>query len=122
MSLLELTVKEDIDGLWHRLSEEVMTGMVEWRMQHPKATLTEIENALDERLSKMRARMLEDLALASAAVKVNEEGAECPECGGKLESRGQKTRKLKTHHNRDITLRRGYGKCPKCGAGFFPPR
>jgi uncharacterized protein (UPF0212 family) len=122
MSLLELNVKEDVDSLWHRLSEEVMSGMLEWRMHHPKATLSEIEDALDERLSKMRARMLEDLALASAAVNVSEAEAKCAECGSKLESRGQKTRKLKTHHNRDITLRRGYGKCPKCGAGFFPPR
>jgi uncharacterized protein with PIN domain len=121
MSLLELTVKEDINSLWHKLSEEVMTGMMEWRIQHPKATLSEIEDALDERLSKMRARMLEDLALASAAVRVNEE-AKCPECGSRLESGGKKARKLRTHHNREMTLQRAYGVCRKCRAGFFPPR
>lgn len=120
MFLLELTVKKE--GLWHELSEEVMTGMTEWREQHPKATLTEIEDELDERLSKMRARMLEDMAMASAAANIVDDKTECPRCGSRLESRGKKARKLKTHHNREITLRRGYGKCPKCGAGFFPPR
>ena len=32
--------------------EEVMSGMKEWRLQHPKATLTEIEITLDERLGR----------------------------------------------------------------------
>jgi len=30
---------------WHSLSEEVISGMKEWRDQHPKATLQEIEKA-----------------------------------------------------------------------------
>lgn len=115
-------VKKDFDSLWHKLSEEVMSGMREWRLRHPKATLSEIEDALDERLSKMRARMLEDLALASAAANVDEGEVQCPECGSRLESRGKKARKIKTHHNQEIRLSRAYGVCPKCGAGFFPPR
>ena len=115
-------MKEEFESLWHKLSEEVISGMKEWRLQHPKATLREIEAALDERLGKMRARMLEDLALASAAVNVNEAKAQCPECGSKLESRGKKARTLKTQHNQEITLSRAYGVCPRCGASFFPPR
>ncbi len=47
--------------------------------------------------------MLEDLALASARREVTEGQAECSECGGKLESRGERVRKLKTHHDREIT-------------------
>ena len=120
--LRRLAVREDLDSLWHRLSEEVMSGIKEWRLRHPKATLSEIEDALDQRLSKMRARMLEDLALASAAANVNESEVQCAECGSRLESRGKKARKLKTHHNQEIRLSRAYGVCPKCGASFFPPR
>ncbi len=115
-------MREGFESLWHKLSEEVMTGMKEWRLQHPRATLSEIEEALDERLSKMRARMLEDLALASARRNLAEGEVECPECGGKLESRGQRVRKLKTHHNQELTLSRAYGVCPGCRASFFPPR
>jgi hypothetical protein len=116
-----LGVKDDFDSLWHKLSEEVMSGMKEWRLQHPKATFSEIEEALDDRLSKMRARMLEDLALASAAANVSE-NVQCSECGSRLESRGHKARKIKTHHNQEIRLSRAYAVCPKCGASLFPPR
>ena len=115
-------MRNDFDSLWHKLSEEVMSGMKEWRLRHPKATLSAIEDALDERLSKMRARMLEDLALASASATLNEAEVECSECGSRLESRGRKVRKIKTHHNQEIKLSRAYAVCPQCGASLFPPR
>jgi DNA-directed RNA polymerase subunit RPC12/RpoP len=117
-----MAVRENFERLWHKLSEEVITGMKEWRLQHPTATFSEIEEALDERLSGMRARMLEDLALASAKRDLTEEDLECRECGGKVESRGRRVRKLKTHHNQEMTLMRAYGVCSECGASFFPPR
>jgi hypothetical protein len=44
-----------------------MLKMKEWRIQRPKATLKEIEIALDERLGRLRARLIEDMALASSA-------------------------------------------------------
>jgi hypothetical protein len=56
---------EDLDTRWHELAEEVMTGMREWRVQHPKATFREIEAALDEGLGRLRARMLEDALLVT---------------------------------------------------------
>ena len=56
--------------------------MKEWRLQHPTATLSEIEDALDERLSGMRARMLEDLALASAARNLSQGQVGCSNWGG----------------------------------------
>ena len=59
---------EDLDARWHELAEDVMTGMKEWRLQHPKATFREIEAALDERLARLRARMLEDLFVLVAGV------------------------------------------------------
>jgi uncharacterized protein with PIN domain len=113
------------DAKWHELAEEVMSGMKEWRLQHPKATLREMEGALDERLARMRARMLQDAALASAAtdIQVAEEAERpvCPECGTRLESRGKQERDVTTLHNQVLRLERSYGVCPTCGAGFFPP-
>ena len=52
---------------WHQMTEEITAGMREWRLQHPQATLRAIEHELDTRWARVRARMLEDLALASAA-------------------------------------------------------
>lgn len=118
-------MNEDFDAQWDELAEEVMSGMKEWRLQHPKATLRQIEQALDERLAKMRARMLQDAALASAAadIKAGQEAARpvCPECGARLEARGTEVRQLTTQHNQTLNLVRSYGVCPQCGAGFFPP-
>ena len=34
---------------WRALSEEIMVAIQEWRLQHPQATLQEIEAAIDER-------------------------------------------------------------------------
>jgi hypothetical protein len=59
--------REPHDQNWEVLSHDILTGMREWRLQHPKATLREIELALDDRLSRLRARLLQDLALQSVA-------------------------------------------------------
>ena len=50
-------------------SHQIVTGIYEWRLQHPNATLTEIEAALDQRWHRVRACMLADLALRSSAAK-----------------------------------------------------
>ncbi len=117
--------RADFDRTWRELSEDVITGMKEWRLQHPKATFAEIESALDERLARLRARMLQDAALASAAGDwTDEPEAErpvCPECGQRLTSQGSQTRQLQTQGRQEIVLERKYGVCPACGAGLFPP-
>jgi len=119
-------MREDIDAQWHELAEDVLIGMKEWRLQHAKATFCEIEQVLDERLSKVRARMLQDLALASAVADIQaaqeQERPVCAKCGTPLVSDGRKARHLVTHHNQEVTLERSYGICPTCGEGLFPPR
>lgn len=116
----------EIEDRWQQEVEAVMTGMKEWRLQHPRATFGEIETALDEHLATVRARMLQDLALASAATRVSAvpeaERPRCPDCGGVLEARGEEERTLTTTYNQPIRLRRSYATCPACGAGLFPPR
>jgi len=115
---------EDLDVRWHALSEEVMTGMKDWRVQHPKATFREIEAALDERLGKMRARMLEDAALMSRATDweaTDTDRPVCPQCGTVLQARGRETRTLMTHYDQALQLERRYAMCPRCQAGVFPP-
>ena len=116
---------EDLDVRWHALSEEVMTGMKDWRVQHPKATFREIEAALDERLARLRARMLEDALLVSRAAEWEATDAErpvCPQCGTVLRARGRETRTLTTDYDHSLRLERRYAVCPRCEAGLFPPR
>jgi len=114
------------EALWQQLTQDVMTKMRVWRLEHPKATLREIETELDARLNRMRARMLEDLALASAATNwaatPDDQQPTCPDCGQPLQPRGADTRTLQTHGGQAVSLERQYGTCPACGAGLFPPR
>lgn len=114
-----------VDEHWRELAEEVLCGIKEWRLQHPKASLREIEAALDERWSRARARLLQDLALASTAADLSAAGPGerpvCRSCGLSLQARGPQTRQVTTYHDRTITLERSYAICPACETGLFPP-
>jgi YgiT-type zinc finger domain-containing protein len=110
---------------WQSLSQEVLVGLREWRAQHPQASLREIEAELDQRLARLRARLLQDSVLQSQARDWQEAPAGqqplCPECGQVLEAKGSQRRELQTHGQQAVVLERQYGVCPKCGMGFFPP-
>jgi ribosomal protein S27AE len=116
---------DGIERRWAGDAETVWSGLSDWRAAHPKATLSEIEAALDERLDRLRARLLADLALASAAADVREASAEerprCARCGVMLQARGQSDRKLLTQGGAEVPLERTYIACPQCGDGSFPP-
>jgi len=118
--------RDHFDQRWWPLAQEVLTGMKEWRLQHPTASLSEIEAALDERLGRLRAQMLADAAQASAAASWSQESSSarppCPTGGAPLPSRGAATRELQTHAGQAITLTRSYDTCSAGGAGLFPPR
>ena len=118
---------EPEDPTWEALSAEILTGMREWRLQHPKATMREIEAALDERWYRLRARMLQDVALQSAAADWKDNDSEaappvCAVCGSPLIRRGKRSRELKTYAGQSVTLTRNYALCPSCKKGLFPPR
>jgi ribosomal protein L34E len=107
------------------LSDELLTGVYEWRLHHPKATLTEIEAAIDERLARLRTQLLQDAACATPATDWRAappaERPRCPQCQTPLQPRGTQPRTLQTHGGRDLILERTYGVCPACEAGLFPP-
>ena len=109
------------------MSEEMMmlTGMKEWRQQHPKATFREIEEAVDAKLAKLRAGMLEELATMSFQADWSQTPKEdrptCEHCQTPLVSRGKQSRWLQTSGGQQVKLERQYGTCPQCGQGIFPP-
>src|SRR6266487_3737744 len=111
---------------WEALSHEILSGIREWRLAHPKATLREIELMLDERLAALRARMLQDVALQSLAADWNDlasaERVVCAVCQTPLVLRGKRARQLRTSGGQNITLERSYAICPTCKKGLFPPR
>jgi uncharacterized protein with PIN domain len=116
---------DELEARWQRLSQEVMHAMTEWRRQHPRATLHEMETALDGQLARLRAQMLQDTALSSPRadlIRLSEaERPRCSACGVRLEAQGRQARTLVTEHDQTIELTRSYATCPRCGAGLFPP-
>jgi hypothetical protein len=110
---------------WEALAAAVLLGIKDWRTQHPRATFTEIEEELDRELSRLRTRLLEDVALASAATEgagaAERAAAPCPTCGGRLVARGEATRAVTVTHNQTGRLPRAYLVCASCGTGVFPP-
>lgn len=113
-----------MDGRWAQEAEAMLTRVKEWRLAHPRATLAEIEAAVDERLARVRVRLIEDAALASAAADLAARPAAarsgCPQCGGALALRGPETRHRTTTYEQDLALRRHYLACPACGEALFP--
>ena len=107
----------DAPNHWQTAVTAVETEVRAWRAAHPRATLTEIEQALDARLDLARAALL-----AEVVSDVPAGGERCPACGGPLVGRGSRTRTLRTAGDAPLPLTRPYLSCPVCATGLFPPR
>ena len=110
---------------WSEHAASVWVGLADWRAAHPKATFGEIEAELDAQLNRVRARVLADPALASAAADVRAgsraERPRCATCGTVLHARGTSDRTLLTQGGAEVRLARSYATRPRCGDGSFPP-
>ena len=113
------------EATWQQLNAEVLAEMTAWRRAHPRATLTEIEQAMDQRLAQARARLFQQVAQDTPATDWRsappDQQPTCPDCGVPLRPNGTATRHLQTQGGVDLPLERTYGVCPHCGTGLFPP-
>ena len=82
-------------------------------------TLTQVEDlALAARSGieqELTSGLLEQQAKSTAA-----ELPTCPDCGQRMQPKGQKKRYLRTRSG-DVELQRPYFYCPHCRRGLFPP-
>src|SRR5439155_21263200 len=69
---------------WQATSEAVARELVAWREAHPKASLTQIEDAVCEAVQRLQARALQQVVHASATADVAAQPAAerptCPTC------------------------------------------
>lgn len=112
---------EEMEQQWQHKSQQAARAIAQWRQAHPKATLAEIEAAVDEQMNQMRATMIEEVAQASPCEQAAKENP-CPQCGERMQARGKRLRKLQTHGGQTVSFTRQYQSCPFCGYSFFPPR
>ena len=109
---------------WDELYEEASREVLRWRRKHKRATLTEIEDTVDSEFARMRAQMIQDLALASETADLRsipkEERPKCPNCGQPLAANGRQSRELITDHEQGVKLERSKGYCQQCKLSFSP--
>ena len=112
------------DADWDDLMRRIRKAVQEWRDENPTATLTEIENAVDDELSVARIELIEELALQARSRDLREiplaERPKCPECGRPVVANGKQSRTLTTNHDKHIELERSKAYCKHCEVSFFP--
>ena len=103
--------------------EDVRKELGEWKRQHPRATLAEIERETMKRMAQVQAQIIEELSqsLSPEERRIDAEIPLCPECRTKMQRRGQSERQLQGDGGQSIHIQRSYWVCPACGAGIFPP-
>jgi len=111
---------------WATLNAQVQAALVAWRVAHPRATLSEIEAAVQDALTRLREQYLADLIHASDATDPttlpDAARPRCATCGGILAPRGWQERTVLTAGQpTPVRLRRRYLVCAACGSGGFPP-
>lgn len=102
---------------------KILTELLAWRHEHPDATLYEIERETMRRMAEFQAYLLEALSdeLPPGEKGILAKAQKCPECGMKMQRRGEAERQLQGTGGQNLHLKREYWVCPSCGAGLFPP-
>jgi uncharacterized protein with PIN domain len=116
---------QDAHTRWQAQARAAREALAQWRQQHPTATFTEIEAAVDQQVDALRAQLVAELARASRAADLAAKDAgappRCPACGERLVRQGQHRRQVVVQGGQTVGLDRDYAVCPVCGVGLFPP-
>jgi hypothetical protein len=88
-----------------------------WRSTHPRATLAELEVAVEDQIARLRTQLIEEQTKAEFC----EEQPLCRECGTTMVPQTRSTRTLILPRDAPLDLERSYVICPQCGVGLFPP-
>ena len=109
---------------WRELQEKINETIAAWRQEHPTASLTEIEEVVDNQIAPLRTQMVQDLANEGKTADLRGLSAGqrpvCPRCGQASVANGKGKRNLKTTYGQVIQLERHQAYCPHCKVTFFP--
>ena len=100
------------------IEDSVSRKLMQWRREHPRATLTEIEEAVEAELAQLRQELVAEMVQETA---VDQSVPHCPQCGQGMVKNGRRQRKLKGKEGETIHLDRQQWRCLACGATLFPP-
>ena len=103
----------------NEVPDELTEKLHEWRQANPKATLTEIEEAVEAELVRIRNKWVAELAQAREESEA--EAPHCPQCGQAMVKNGHRKRRLKSKEGQTLQLERQQWRCLGCGTTLFPP-
>ena len=99
--------------------DELTRKMSQWQKANPHATLTDMEEAVEAELAKLRKQLVEEMVREKEAA--NQEAPDCPQCGQEMVKNGRRQRELKGKEGQTLQLDRQQWRCLACGATLFPP-
>jgi len=111
--------QERKEALLHEV-EAAIDELFAWEKDHPRPTLSEIEQVVLQLRHKMGQRMAE-IVLEAQGGNRPAPGPICPQCGQEMRYKGQKEKRIESLVGA-LDLERGYYTCPGCGERVFPPR
>jgi uncharacterized protein with PIN domain len=97
--------------------QQAQRALASWHSTHPRATLAEIEMAVEEQIAHLRAQLTRERTDAG----LGEEHPLCHKCGATMVPQTRSTRTMILPHDVPLELERSYVVCSQCGAGLFPP-
>ena len=101
---------------------DVRAALRQWSVGHARASLNELEDAVDTELAQVRAQLLAELTTRASATLDTTGWPRCATCGGALQHRGTHRRRIVVGKQAvPLELERSYGECPTCKVGIFPP-
>ena len=98
----------------------VQAELAAWQAAHPRATLAELEAAVEASVAQLRAHLLAE-ALPREPGRSDGARPRCGACAVELTARGRHRRTIQLWGDHPVELERTYWTCPRCGAGHFPP-
>ncbi len=83
--------------------DELTRKMSQWQKANPHATLTDMEEAVEAELAKLRKQLVEEMVREKEVA--SQEAPDCPQCGQEMVKNGRRQRELKGKEGQ--TLRAG---------------
>ena len=112
---------KDKQQTWQDKFAETEAKLRGWQAEKGVATLTEIEEAVDQELGQLRRQLIGELTEGVAARVSAEKESLCPVCQTPMQGNGRKKRRLRTKEDQVLEMNREQKRCPRCGMTLFPP-